>query len=249
MSEFQCFRTVNQALHDRVRNLTDINWPEIYVFMESNAFLVLESELDYRIIPKGRVKFVMNCFVNSSASKESDGLCNSLFPNSSHRVTGMHSQGNSHRRRAHWGCAPLGELSPLCTVPPPPGCQPAYLRDLVLAPSHQERWLLPFMAGKFPGRNVLSVSSSLCNVEWVNSLKYRAAQPRAISALSFLLLFCSPTPLLQNNAWVLGNWLQAWSAWVISFYFWYAEGNCGGNRKGLCPKSPSRGLSSLEWQC
>lgn len=120
MSEFQCFRTVNQALHDRVRNLTDINWPEIYVFMESNAFLVLESELDYRIIPKGRVKFVMNCFVNSSASKESDGLCNSLFPNSSHRVTGMHSQGNSHRRRAHWGCAPLGELSLLCTVPPPP---------------------------------------------------------------------------------------------------------------------------------
>lgn len=174
MSEFQCLRTVNQALHDRVRNLTDINWPEIYVFMESNAFLVLESKLDYRIIPKGRVKFIMNCFVNSSASKESDGLCNSLFPNSSHRVTGVYSEGNTHRRSAHRGCAPLGELSSLCTVPLP-GCQPAYLRDLVLVPSHQERWLLPFMAGKFPGRNVLSVSSSLCNVEWVNSLKYRAA--------------------------------------------------------------------------
>lgn len=114
-----------------------------------------------------------------------------------HRVTATEGELTEDVHR--WVSSLLGELSPLCTVPPP-GCQPAYLRDLVLAPSHQERWLLPFMAGKFPGRNVLSVSSSLCNVEWVNSLKYRAAQPRAISALSFLLLFCSPTPLLQNNA-------------------------------------------------
>lgn len=51
------------------------------MFMESNTSLVLESKLDYRIIPKGRAEFIMKHLVNASASEESNGLCNSLFPN------------------------------------------------------------------------------------------------------------------------------------------------------------------------
>ena len=67
-----------------MRNLTDVNWPEIYVFMESNTSLVLESKLDYRIMPKGRAEFIMKRLVNASASEGSNGLCNSLFPNNIH---------------------------------------------------------------------------------------------------------------------------------------------------------------------
>lgn len=51
------------------------------MFMESNTSLVLESRLDYRIIPKGREEFIMKHLVNASASEESNSLCNSLFPN------------------------------------------------------------------------------------------------------------------------------------------------------------------------
>lgn len=65
-----------------MRNLTDINWPEIYVFMESKTSLVLESKLDYRTIPKGRAQFLLKHLVNASASEEkSNGLRNSLFLN------------------------------------------------------------------------------------------------------------------------------------------------------------------------
>lgn len=64
-----------------MRNLTDINWPEIYVFMESKTSLVLESKLDYRIIAKGRAQFLLKHLVNASASEESNGSWNSLFPN------------------------------------------------------------------------------------------------------------------------------------------------------------------------
>lgn len=48
-----------------MRNLTDVNWPEIYVFMESKTSLVSESKLDYRIIPKGRAEFLLKHLVNA----------------------------------------------------------------------------------------------------------------------------------------------------------------------------------------
>lgn len=64
-----------------MRNLTDVNWPEIYVFMESKTCLVLESKLDYRIIPKGRAQFLLKRLANASSSEESNGLWNSLFSN------------------------------------------------------------------------------------------------------------------------------------------------------------------------
>lgn len=62
-----------------MRNLTDINWPEIYVFMESKTSLVLESKLDYRIAPKGRAQFHLKHLVNASSSGE--WFMEQFFPN------------------------------------------------------------------------------------------------------------------------------------------------------------------------
>jgi len=157
-----------------VRNLTDIDWPEIYVFVESNTSLVLESQVDYSITPKGRVEFIMKHPVNASASEESDGLFNSLFPSNIHLAFGLRIYINRiiateimFAEDVHNWMKSL----PLCVW-----CLSravCLFKRLNSCSSAPKEAAASIYGCEIPEENnVLSVRSSLCNVERVSSLKH-----------------------------------------------------------------------------